>query len=303
MSVNAPGLPPAPEPTAGPHPAPPLERPELPAGVEPTPVRGPWRAWTAWAALVAGFGAAIVGALVIGITSLGFGASLEDPPPSVNILATVIQNACLIGAAVLFARMTGQARPEDFGLRPARVWPAIGWTLLTWVTFILVTAAWVTLLGVDDTQEDLPEELGVDESTIALLAVAFLVCVVAPIGEEFFFRGYFFTALRSWKGLWPAALITGLVFGAIHAGSSDPAFLVPLGFFGFALCLLYVRTGSLYPCIAAHAVNNSIAFGASQDWGWEILPLLAGALAVIAALLAAVRAIAGPAVARAPAAA
>ena len=73
--------------------------------------------------------------------------------------------------------------------------------------------------------------------------------------------------------MWPAALITGLVFGGIHAGSSDPAFLVPLAALGMGLCLLYVRTGSLYPCVAAHALNNSLAFGVSQDWGWEILPV------------------------------
>ena len=57
------------------------------------------------------------------------------------------------------------------------------------------------------------------------------------------------------------------MFGAIHAGSSDPAFLVPLGLLGMGLCLLYVRTGSLYPCVAAHALNNSIAFGVSQRLG------------------------------------
>ena len=105
-----------------------------------------------------------------------------------------------------------------------------------------------------------------------------LVCVGAPIVEELFFRGFFFTALRSWRGMWPAAIITGVVFGAIHAGSADAAFLLPLGFFGFALCLLYVKTGSLYPCIGAHALNNSLAFGASQDWDWQILPPLAGSL-------------------------
>lgn len=290
MSTASPGAPAAPEPPAQ-HPAPRLEHPEVPDGVTPAPTVQGWKAWTAWAALAAGFGGAIAGAILIGLVSVGFGASLEDPPPSVNILATVVQDVCLIGAAVLFARAAGSASPELFGLRaPARAWRAVGWTALTWVVFLVVTALWVQLVGASNTDETLPKELGVDESTVALLAVAFLVCVIAPIAEEFFFRGYFFTALRSWKGMWPAAIITGLVFGGIHAGSSDIAFLVPLGFFGFALCLLYVRTGSLYTCIAAHAVNNSIAFGASQDWDWQVLPLLAGSLLTIGLLLALVRA-------------
>ena len=280
-------------PPAG-HPAPPLERPELPAGVEPTPARPQWKAWTAWVALVGGFAAALVGALVIGLTAAAFGASLEDPPPAVNILATVVQGACLIGAAILMARIAGTPRPWDFGLRPTRFWPAVGWIVALLVGFFLFTAVWVSVIGADNTEETLPKELGADDSDIALVAVALLVCVLAPLTEEFFFRGYFFTALRSWRGMWPAALITGLVFGGIHAGSSDPAFLVPLAALGTGLCLLYVKTGSLYPCVAAHALNNSLAFGVSQDWGWEILPVTVGSLAILAGIFAVVRPVGGP---------
>jgi membrane protease YdiL (CAAX protease family) len=64
-------------------------------------------------------------------------------------------------------------------------------------------------------------------------------------------------------------------------GSADAQFLLPLGFFGFALCLLRERTGSLYPCMALHCINNSIAFGSTQNWDWQILPLLVGALGTI----------------------
>ena len=67
--------------------------------------------------------------------------------------------------------------------------------------------------------------------------------------------------------MWPAAIITGLVFGAIHAGSAPAGFLCRSPFFGFVLCLLYWRTGSLYPCIALHALNNSLAFGVTRSTG------------------------------------
>ncbi len=294
MSSAPPGFPVVPGPA--PHPAPPLQRPELPDGVEPTPVGPRWKAWTAWVALIAGFAAAIAGAIVLGIGSAAFGASLEDPPPAVNILATVVQNLCLIGAAVLFARLAASPKPWDFGLRPpARIGAAVGWAILTWLSFIVFTAAFVAIVGAHNTDDALPKELGADDSRVALIAVGLLVCVVAPIGEEFFFRGFFFQALRSWRGVWPAAIITGIVFGSIHAGSSDLAFLVPLGFFGFALCLLFAKTGSLYPCIAVHAVNNSTAFGASQNWSWQILPTIVAALALIALVLWIVRLVAGPA--------
>jgi membrane protease YdiL (CAAX protease family) len=126
-----------------------------------------------------------------------------------------------------------------------------------------------------------------------MVAVAALVAVVAPMAEELFFRGYFFTALRNWRGLWPAAIITGLVFGAIHAGSSPAGFLAPLALLGFLLCLLYERTGSLYPCIALHSLNNSVAFGVGQHWGWQIAVLAAASLTAIATVLIGVRRAAG----------
>src|SRR5919198_5997484 len=222
-------------------PAPPehfLAAPELPAGVEPRR-RPRWAPWTSVVALVAGLAAALFGALVIGVVALAFGADFDRQPPTVTIAATLIQDVCLIGSALLFARMAGRLRPGDFGLRATRLKPAIGWAVLAWASFYVFTAAFVAIVGAHPTDDQLPKELGVDRSTAAMIAVAFLVAVVAPVAEEFFFRGYFFNALRNWRGLWPAAIGIGVVFGAIHGSSADPAFLVPLAFFGFSLCLLY----------------------------------------------------------------
>jgi uncharacterized protein len=270
-----------------------MESPERPEGVEPRS-RPRWAPWMSVVALVAGFAGALFGALVIGVIAVAFGADFDDQPASVQILATIVQDLCLIASAILFARMAGRVRPADFGLRPTRVLPAIGWALVAWVSFYVFTAAFVAIVGANPSDDQLPKQLGVDDSTAAMLAVAFLVAVVAPIAEEFFFRGFFFTALKNWRGLWPAAILTGLVFGAIHGSSADIAFLLPLAFFGFSLCLLYEKTGSLYPGIAVHCANNSIAFGATQDWTWQIPVLLACSLAVIAVVALTVRAVWSP---------
>ena len=263
-------------------PGPPPDPPERPEGLAP---RQPgWAAWTAPLALVAGLGGAIFGAILIGVIAGVLGASIDKPPPGVQIGATVFQDAALIGSALAFARLAARPRPWQFGLRATRFWPAVGWFALAWLTFIILSAIWVAALHIHQ-RDNLPDQLGADRSTVALVAVAILVTVVAPIAEEFFFRGYFFTALRSWRGVWPAAIITGVVFGAIHAGSAPVGFLVPLAFFGFVLCLLYERTGSLYPCIALHAFNNSLAFGSTQHWGWQIPVLMVAANAVIVIVL------------------
>jgi CAAX protease family protein len=275
-------VPPPPSPYAYPHPGPPPERPERPEGA---PESGPrWPPWTAPVALIAGFAVALFGYILVGGIAGAAGADLDDPPPWVNILATVIQDAALIGSALFFARLNGRVRARDFGLRPTPFWSGLGWMSAAWAAFFVFTIVWISALGIEE-RDDLPSELGADESTLALVCVGLLVTVVAPVAEEFFFRGFFFNALRNWRGVLPAALLTGLVFGAIHGGSAPAGYLVPLAAFGVALCLLYVRTGSLYPCIALHALNNSLAFGVSQDWDWQIPVVMLGANAIIAATL------------------
>jgi membrane protease YdiL (CAAX protease family) len=266
--------------------------PELPEGVErpPRPEGPRWKPWMAWAALVAAFGGALVGALTIGVIGSAAGSSFAHPSPAVSISSTIVQDLSFIGAALLFANISARPLPEQFGLRATRFWPAVGLMAAAFAAFYAFTLVWVAILGVSPNDTKLPDELGVKDSTYALLAVAFLVAVVAPMAEEFFFRGFFYGALRNWRGPWPAAVLTGLVFGAIHLGSAEAAFLLPLGFFGFSLCLLRERTGSLYPGIALHCMNNSLAFGVSQHWGWEILVLFACALGLISLVGLAVRA-------------
>jgi membrane protease YdiL (CAAX protease family) len=118
--------------------------------------------------------------------------------------------------------------------------------------------------------------------------------VVAPIAEEFFFRGFIFGALRRWHvviggrdlGTWLAAAVTGILFGLAHTGSAAAQYLVPLGFLGFVLCLVRWRTRSLYPCMALHAINNSLALGVNQlHWNaGEIVALVAGSITVVGAI-------------------
>jgi membrane protease YdiL (CAAX protease family) len=91
---------------------------------------------------------------------------------------------------------------------------------------------------------------------------------VAPFAEEFFFRGFFYRALRSRWSVLAAAGIDGLLFGVIHydfSGADALLILPPLAALGFVFCLVYEKTGSIYPVIGLHAMNNAIAFGATVE--------------------------------------
>jgi len=244
--------------------------------------------WIAPVALLSAFGAAIVIGVVLAIAIAAGGGERDTSPPGLVIAATFFQDLALIGSALLFARMSGRGvRPSDFGLRRFRVPAALGWVVLAFVAQLTFTALWSTIFGSPAEKDTLQHQLGASPGTLAFGAFVVLVTVVAPIAEEFFFRGFFFTALRRWRGPWLAAVLTGAVFGAIHVGSAAAVSLVPLAFFGFVLCLLRWRTRALYPCVVLHAVNNCVAVGVDKDlhWGWEIAALMVAANLVIAALV------------------
>ena len=269
----------APPPPAEPRSAPPGGREGVPR----------WPAWAPFAAMLIAFGIALLGVSVIalGVEVAGAHVDAGDPPPGVTIGGTFIQDAGLIFSAVLIAWLTaGRPRPSEFGLRPVAPVRAAGWLAAVWVAFLIFSAVWAAALNVTQS-DDLPKELGAENSHTALAAVTVLVCVAAPIAEELFFRGFCFTALRRWLGLVPGAIITGAIFGLIHASSAAAVFLVPLAVFGIGLCVLYHRTGSLLPCMVLHAFNNALALGVTQKWGaGEIVLLMVGAAAVVLAIAA-----------------
>ena len=121
--------------------------------------------------------------------------------------ATAVQDIALVVAAIVFARMTGPVWAEQFGLRPTRFWRAAGAVVATYIAFAILASLWGLLVGVPD-DEPLLDDLGVDESTLLLVLGMLIVCVGAPLVEEFFFRGFFYRALRNRAGIAGAATQT-----------------------------------------------------------------------------------------------
>jgi CAAX protease family protein len=267
---------------------PPPQAPE-----QPDPDRAPWRLWMAPAAVVMGFGLGLVGTIVVGVVASAAGSSLSKPTPAVSLLEDLAFDLSFVAAALYFASIGGRPRPVVFGYRWIRWRVGVGAVVLAGISYYVVTAVYASLVKLHGTDK-LPSELGVSKSTAALIGAAIFVCVIAPICEEFFFRGFIFGALRNWKirvagrdlGTVAAALVTGILFGLAHTGSASSQYLVPLGFLGFVLCLVRWWTRSLYPCMALHSLNNSLALGYNQlHWSAPaILGLIVAALAVVGAI-------------------
>lgn len=245
------------------------------------------------AAVVIGLALGTLGSLVVELVGEAGGSSVAHPTPAVSIIADIVFDLGFVIAALYLCTLRGRVRPVDFGFRRVSPRLAVKAMVLAAIAYYGVTTIYASLLRLHGTDK-LPSELGATHSTAALVAAAIFVCVIAPIAEEFFFRGFFFGALRKWKivigghdiGTWLAAAVTGLLFGLAHTGSAASQYLVPLGFLGFVLCIVRWKTGSLYPCIALHSANNALALGINQlNWSaLEILGLVLASWFVVAAV-------------------
>jgi membrane protease YdiL (CAAX protease family) len=255
------------------------------------PQRSPdtdWPPWSALLALVGGLVLAAIGAFLVDLPALALGVAVtrSPTPPGLAIADTVVQDIAFVLVAVYCARLGGRAvRSWQFGLRR----PTVGWRkaagliVLLLIVFVVLSVIWSEVLN--PSKEKLLEQLGTNEGTLLLVLSAALTCIVAPICEEMLFRGYIFTALRNWHGTMPAALITAVLFGGVHVGSAPALDLIPLAGLGFGLCLLYRYTGSLYPAIVAHSLNNSLAFSSLENWSWQMPVLMVSALIGVGALV------------------
>lgn len=83
----------------------------------------------------------------------------------------------------------------------------------------------------------------------------FLACVIGPVIEEVFFRGFAYPALKKLWGVRPSMIVTSAVFAWTH--NSSFAFW-PIFVLGMVLSYLYEKRGSLLPSIVMHVTHNSL---------------------------------------------
>jgi len=178
------------------------------------------------------------------------GGDLGDAANALVQLATAL-GFLLVPFAIAAGRgATVRQAASQLGLRGFRP-GAIKWMFAAIGAYLLFAIAYTAIFGAPE-QKDIAEDFGTVPVQILLIVIA------APISEEVCFRGMLFGGLRE---RWPriaAALISGLIFGGLHALTGLSA-VPPLIAFGFILALLYEKTGSIVPGILLHMLNNSVA--------------------------------------------
>jgi len=211
--------------------------------------------------LAEGYALFIRGAL--GFLVLGAGLGLTIPDDSaLDALTGPAAVAPMLLYATWYLRSRGLSFPAAFGLLPGRdrlvtvAWVALALVGLQLAGEGLIGAALDALRLSSHWADGLQENLM--WGSWGLVARETIDSVLwAPLGEEVAFRGVLYPALRSRFGVAPAAALSAAVFAVAHG----------YGVLGFAAvfwsgvlwALAYERTGSLWPCIVAHAAGNLAA--------------------------------------------
>lgn len=199
-------------------------------------------------------------ALGVGIL-LGIPAVLIDHPVNGGDLGdaanAVVQLATALGFVLVPIAVASRWGESSVGQALRRLGvrsfelSALKWMAAAVGAYLLFAAVYTSIFG-SPHQKDIAESFGAVPVQIALIVVA------APISEEVCFRGMLFGGLRTRMPRLAAALLSALIFGGLHALTGVSA-VPPLIFFGFALALLYEKTGSIVPGILLHMLNNSVA--------------------------------------------
>ena len=80
--------------------------------------------------------------------------------------------------------------------------------------------------------------------------------ILAPLTEELLFRGVVYKRIDRAYGFWPAAIISSLLFGALHGNLSQFIYASALGMlFAYA----YYKSGKLSVCIIMHLAANAVS--------------------------------------------
>ena len=254
--------------------APPLERRNVPPA---------WEWWLGPLAVALAFLIVIVIAIVVGAV-LGAGELsrlTDDYPQATGIVQDLLWIAVALGLPLA---VYGSLRPADLGLDGPPGPRAAAVTAAGLLAFYLLAAVYGLAAGLDEDSNQRLKESGLGASVGSDLGYVVLYVVIAPVAEELLFRGLLFGSLRGRFGHWPAALVSGAVFGAIHLGAGQDPFIPVLAALGVVLALAYHYSGALYAAIAIHAINNAVSTGSSHQPAadWIYVVLVAGPLAAMA---------------------
>ena len=226
---------------------------------QPAHGAGPGWGWRDVGATVILTAVATLGLLLLArvvVASLGVeaGESLLSPP--VYIVGVGVYLAILAGIYLFAARRAG------WGALGVRATASVNLLIVPPLFFAGVTALLVVngalalALGSFENPQADTITGGRPLGTGGLVAGLLLVAGLVPLVEELFFRGMVYPLMRARMGALPAIALNALLFALVHF---VPLLIPGLFVVGMLLAYLRERSGSIWPSVLYHTLQNSLA--------------------------------------------
>ena len=194
-------------------------------------------------------------------------AVFKAPAFAVSLVAVAVADLSWIWGYQLLSRERDwvSLRARFSNVRSTVLWACVAGALAP----ILVFSATVKILmwsGINLPPIPSPEYLAGGPGWVP--AMFLVVVIIGPAAEELMVRGLLLDWLRQKMAVWPAILISALVFGLLHgiALHSGATGWLQLGYriaLGILAAYLAVRYQSLRPSFVLHATNNCVVVIAS----------------------------------------
>ncbi|MCD0460424.1 type II CAAX endopeptidase family protein [Roseiconus lacunae] len=174
------------------------------------------------------------------------------------LILVLAPQLALVSTAIVLPLLS----PDGFRRRLSLVrghWPLWAWAaaamttpLIGWISSIVVG----TLMGESENMKMMTDVFRGHGESGFLIPLALMIGATPALCEELVFRGYIQTRLNTVVGPFFGIAIASVLFAVFHWDLVHVIAVLPLGFY---LGVIAWRSGSLFPAMLAHFVNNSIS--------------------------------------------
>jgi membrane protease YdiL (CAAX protease family) len=193
------------------------------------------------------------------VLSVSTALSPETDSRLLTILSIFIGQGIIVLPVFTIIYLKNESFTQSFRLKPIplnSVFPIVVLSLGTIILSDEIDRLIGMVLPRPDYIEKLAELFRFDTPLYALLLI-FATVLIAPFSEEILFRGFLQQFLENhWKDVTKAVLITSLFFAAIHM---NPGWIIQIYLLGIILGYLAWKTGSVFPGLILHSLNNGMA--------------------------------------------
>lgn len=121
------------------------------------------------------------------------------------------------------------------------------------VVILVITAAIIHITKYVPERQPVVELFLKEKNAAFLMYSSLFAAILGPFIEELFFRGFMYGVLKKYAGAIWSAVITAVIFAALHTHIVG---FFPIFALGILLAYLYEKTGTIVSSITVHIIHN-----------------------------------------------